>query len=353
MPAKSRKSPLLPVGSGLTCKRRPEEEWIHFPVPAIVTQEVFELADEKLSHNRKFASRNNKAHHYLLRYLVSCGACKQGSNSRTTWDGRSYYVCRGRNTPVKEKRCRSRHVPATQLDELVWDDLCKVLTHPEHITTALHRAHGGKWLPQELKARLQAVDKAIAQLERQKQRLLDAYLGGVLELAELGRKRKELDQRSGALVAQRRQLEARAQERIELTEIAHSIEKFCEQVKAGLSGATFEQKRSLVELLIDRVVVTDEEVEIRYVVPTSPEGPHHPFCHLRTDNLPLLPGLAHRRHLGEDQRGHPGASSSPPRARSSTQRRDRRLQVGEEHWRRRSAATTQASRSRVVNATYW
>ena len=114
--------------------------------------------------------------------------------------------------------------------------------------------------------------------------------GGVLELAELGRKRKELDQHSGALAAQRRQLEARAQKRIELTEIAHSIEKFCEQVNSGLSGATFEQKRSLVELLIDRVVVTDEEVEIRYVVPTSPDGPHHPFCHLRTDYQDSFPG---------------------------------------------------------------
>jgi site-specific DNA recombinase len=40
-----------------------------------------------------------------------------------------------------------------------------------------------------------------------------------------------------------------------------------------------------VELLIDRVIVSDEEVEIRYVVPTSPEGPHQPFCQLRTDYL--------------------------------------------------------------------
>jgi len=46
----------------------------------------------------------------------------------------------------------------------------------------------------------------------------------------------------------------------------------------------------LVELLIDQVVVTDEEVEIRYVIPTSPEGPHHPFCHFRTDYLDSLPG---------------------------------------------------------------
>jgi site-specific DNA recombinase len=43
-----------------------------------------------------------------------------------------------------------------------------------------------------------------------------------------------------------------------------------------------------VELLIDQVLLTNKEVEIRYVIPTSPEGPHLPFCHLRTDYLVLL-----------------------------------------------------------------
>jgi hypothetical protein len=65
-------------------------------------------------------------------------------------------------------------------------------------------------------------------------------------------------------------------------------------VSAGLDGATFEQRRKLVELLVDRVIVTDEEVEIRYVIPTSLESEHVRFCHLRSDyfNYPPL-----RQHL--------------------------------------------------------
>src|SRR5437764_13026443 len=136
--------------------------------------------------------------------------------------------------------------------------------------------------------------EAITHLERQKRRLLDAYLGGVLELPELERKRNELDGRFDTLLAQKRQLEASARERVELAKIADSIEQFCKQVKEGLSNAIFEQKRALVELLIDQVVVADEQVEIRYVVPTSPEGPHYPFCQLRTDYLLLLQDLAQR-----------------------------------------------------------
>ena len=39
----------------------------------------------------------------------------------------------------------------------------------------------------------------------------------------------------------------------------------------------------IIELLVDRVVVKDTEVEIRYVIPTSPSSEHVHFCHLRTD----------------------------------------------------------------------
>lgn len=142
------------------------------------------------------ALRNNKSHRHLLRTLVSCGACRQGSSARTTWDSHSYYVRRGHHEIVAEQRCRARHAPAGQRDELVWQDLCEVLTHPEYIKTALRRAHGGEWLPEELKASLVGVEKAIAQAERQDKRLLDAYLGGVVELDEFERKRKELKGRN-------------------------------------------------------------------------------------------------------------------------------------------------------------
>jgi site-specific DNA recombinase len=64
------------------------------------------------------------------------------------------------------------------------------------------------------------------------------------------------------------------------------VEDYCRRVSEALEGASFEQKRRLIELLIDRVIVTEAEVEIRYVIPTSASGEHTRFCHLRTNYLP-------------------------------------------------------------------
>ena len=44
-----------------------------------------------------------------------------------------------------------------------------------------------------------------------------------------------------------------------------------------------ERKRQLVELLVDRVLVADGEVEIRYAIPLSPASERVPFCQLRKD----------------------------------------------------------------------
>ena len=166
------------------------------------------------------------------------------------------------------ERCTARYIPAGQLDELVWADLCALLTDPAQVTRALARAQGGAWLPQELQARQATIGQALGQLERQ-QRLLDAYLAEVIALAELERKRQDLDRRRATLLAQQRQLDAAARQKLELGTVADGIDAFCQTVLAGLATATFAERRQLAELLIDRVVVTDGQVEIRYVLPTQ------------------------------------------------------------------------------------
>jgi hypothetical protein len=63
-----------------------------------------------------------------------------------------------------------------------------------------------------------------------------------------------------------------------------------------LDQLTFAQRRQLVELLIDHVIVTHDQVEIRSVVPTGLKGETTPFCHVRLDYLNLPPLLIYRRN---------------------------------------------------------
>jgi site-specific DNA recombinase len=147
-PARRRKSALEPIGKGMSTTARPSQEWITVPVPALVAAEQFEGVQRRLAANQQNARRST-THPYLLRGLVSCGVCRLACTgvTRTASDTRyRYYRCLGKRARVSSGRlqpCPARFIPASQLDELVWADLCAVLQRPELVTQAVERAHSG------------------------------------------------------------------------------------------------------------------------------------------------------------------------------------------------------------------
>jgi transposase len=211
-----------------------------------------------------------------------------------------------------EGRCPARYIPAQALDDLVWQDLCEVLTHPDSLAHALERAQAGAWLPRELQARRAQLEQGRRHLQRQLERLGDAYQVGAMPLREYQQRRQTLESQLAALERRQQHLEARVDQGQAIAQVMTSMEGFCARVGQGLGLATFAQRRQLVELLIDRIIVTDGEVEIHYVIPTTPASEHVRFSHLRTNYLLLLSPVAQRRDLGGDPHGaaRTGAPSS-------------------------------------------
>jgi len=339
-PSRTRRSALLPVGRrGSTRHRADPAQWIAVGrVPALITQEQFDRAAERLVYNRQMARRNNRVHPYLLRGLVSCGHCRHSCMGRQRPPAYAYYLCRTkaqRRYLAPGERCPARYIPARALEELVLADLCCVLEHPDMIAEAMERARGGHWLPQEWQARRANLQRGRASLGQQIERLTEAYLAGVVGLGEYERRRREAEARLLALEQQEQALLADAERHSETVTLATHADVFCQRVRDGLATADFERKRALIELLVDRVVVTDSAVEIRYVFPTGPEGERAPFCRLRTDYLEALlaaqpswrvRGLLRRARghepdgpLGSDVRLHRGAGACLGRRRQRGQ----------------------------------
>jgi site-specific DNA recombinase len=114
-----------------------------------------------------------------------------------------------------------------------------------------------------------------------------------------------LEERQEAMVARLRELEASLDHQQELVAMAEGMESFCQRVKLGLEQATFEHRRQLIELLLDRVIVTQDEVEIRYVIPTSPQGEYSRFYQLRIAYCRAIPPLAWSGVLAGPPARHP------------------------------------------------
>lgn len=286
-PVVNRRSSLRPVGQTKWryVEQSPEHWLLVAQMPALVTQEQLRQVQEKLSHHQRCARRNNHTHDYLLRARVSCGHCQLTATGRTQ-GAHSYYVCKGKGPAIwsrREEKCPGRLIPGARLDELVWHDLCEVLEHPASLRYALARAHGGYWEPDHLRKRRAQLQAGQLHLQRQLERLTEAYLSSVVPLAEYQRRLQDLEQQAQSLQQTESQLDADSLQQSEVAILAQSIEDFAARVRGSLEQANFEQKRQLVELLIDRVIVSDHKVEIRYVIPTTPDSEQTRFCHLRTD----------------------------------------------------------------------
>jgi site-specific DNA recombinase len=100
----------------------------------------------------------------------------------------------------------------------------------------LERAQMGAWLPQALQARRQTLRDVLAQLERQQARLLDVYLAEVIEREEFERRRKEVTQTQRGLTQQLRQLDAQAQQHVNVAALAQGLETFCQRMQPTLDN---------------------------------------------------------------------------------------------------------------------
>jgi site-specific DNA recombinase len=101
------------------------------------------------------------------------------------------------------------------------------------IAHAMERARGGHWLPQELQARQANLRRGRAALGQQRERLTDAYLAGVIPLAEYERRRRDADNRLQALDRQEHELVQDTERQDETAGLAAHAKAFCQRVREG------------------------------------------------------------------------------------------------------------------------
>jgi site-specific DNA recombinase len=122
---------------------QPPEEWTLIAVPALVSEETFELAQARLQENKRFARHNTKELTLLQGILVcrQCGYSCYRTCTRTSNKRISYYRCIGQDNwrHVGGRVCQSHPIRADELDELVWNEVRRLLEDPELVHAEIDR----------------------------------------------------------------------------------------------------------------------------------------------------------------------------------------------------------------------
>jgi site-specific DNA recombinase len=264
-------------GNGRSRVARPQADWIAVAVPAIVNADLWRMAQEQLARNRERAQRNNTKHHYLLRGLLVCGHC--GRRLVGTWsgiDGR--YICSARYPRTTAWACDGRSLSMPRVEQQVWDYIRPLLSDPELLRRHFEASRGDPAVDSRDEREQVRLERQIAAAGREVQRLIDAYQGGVIELAELQERRQRSDEHTRFLRQRVDEIEQQRRGREQELRLVQGLEVFCASIQDALVDPSFAIKQQILQLVIDRIVVEDTRIVIKHIIPVEPVGlrPCHP-----------------------------------------------------------------------------
>jgi site-specific DNA recombinase len=262
-----------------TCRvERPREEWIPIPAPAIVDEDTHRRAQVQLERNAELSFRNNKKYSYLLRCLLTCESCglaMHGVTNRSLHQAtRRYYQCAGKNpiSTAREHKCLQTSAKIEELDAAVWDHVKELMRDPKRLLEQFENyANLASEGEEKERTEAKALEAHLKRLTREEARLIDAYQTEIINLQELKERRQKVAERRKAITDQHEQQARLRRQTAQAREVLKDLQAFCERISTRIEEATFEEKQSILQLLIERIIVGEDTLEIRHVIPL--DGP--------------------------------------------------------------------------------
>jgi site-specific DNA recombinase len=259
-------------------RRRPEQDWIGVPVPALVEQHVFDEVQTQLLKNRQRTAGQAK-HPYLLRGLLFCTTCGRKMWGRCLDPGkryeRRYYTCNTSDDLAARgaERCPRRPVRADDVEPVVWEDLARWLLEPEQLAAQLEAQRDKiRTVLDAYAAEQRRSERQMRALTQAIERLVDAYQAGAIGLDELKARRERLDETKRKCQATLTHLEQQHQQAQAQGHVIDELRGLKERLQRGLDRCGWEDRRAIVELLVERVDVADAKLVVHYIVPLSRSG---------------------------------------------------------------------------------
>jgi len=272
-------APGSPRGRAIVMEN-PRAEWIPVAVPRLIEDAVFARVQQRIEANRRFARRRLRRSAYLLKGLLKCGRCghsftgfttvaRPKSGSRTE---HTYYKCNRRSSEAVnrlELRCTNDVLRCDGVDEVVWATVRDLLLDGKALAQELNAWLARTATKESADERLELSTARATELKRQRERLLDAFQSGALELQDLQPRKAAIDERLEAVEEEQAQLRSWALRQELAKQQVASARGVVERLRDRLQEATFEVKQAILRLVVERVVATGRWLEIHLALPVS------------------------------------------------------------------------------------
>ena len=254
-------------------RERPRQDWIEIPVPALVDEQTFELAQERLAENQRFSSRNTKEP-TLLQGVLVCAQCDYAYYRTSTQTSKRkiyYYRCLGSDDfRHRGKRvCTNRPVRQDYLDELIWKHVVQMLEDPQLIRTEIDRRAQQIQDSKPTLIRKETLVKELTRTQKGIDHLLDAYQESLLPLEELRRRIPHLRKKEASVKAELQTLETKTVDQEKYRELAETLEGFLGRLRQSAASLNVLDRRHILRLVVKEILVGPDTITIKHSIPVS------------------------------------------------------------------------------------
>ena len=263
---------------------RPRNEWIPVPVPSIVSREIWEAAQRITVANRLNHIRNVR-HDYLLSGILYCWCGSRMSAGQTSNQRIRYYACQrkfpwrhpvGKSIDESASGCPSRYVRQDQADQIVWARLANRLANPDLFVAELRGRRLDPCEIQRTESRVSEIESHIENARTRRFKIARLAVDDRITESEAEHLLRDEKTRISTLEVELHEAKATLvslQHDFQSVATMYEVAKDLSRRMSTPETLTSEQKRRLVRLLIERVVVQQNGDLIVYgAFPVDPDG---------------------------------------------------------------------------------
>jgi len=256
---------------------RPRAEWIEVPVPALVSEEMFALAQEQLEKNKRHSPRRT-IEPTLLQGILVCEQCGYGLYRTSTYTSKqklNYYRCIGSDgyRRLNGPLCTNRPIRQDYLDEFVWNEIIRLLDDPGLIQAEIDRRRDAARSADPLRKRAEELRREQARVEKSSERLLTAYQEGLVTLPQLRQRMPTLQKQTQAVESELQSLKMAAMDESKYLQLAESLTVFRTKLRSRADALDVVARQQILRLVVKEVLVGTDRITIRHSIPIPQSGP--------------------------------------------------------------------------------
>ena len=254
-------------------QRRPRKDWIEISVPAVISCETFEFAQERLQENKRLSSRNTKEP-TLLQGLLACQECGYSvyrTSTRTSKRKIYYYRCIGSDNYRHPggRVCNNKPIRQDYLDELIWKHIIELLQDPDLIRAEINNRMQRIMKSDPTKRRRENITKELIRVQKALDKLLDAYQENLISISELRERIPKLRKKESTLKNELQSLDVKTFNQARIQKLEITLGTFLNRLEKSAETTCVEERQKILRVLVKEILVNKNSVIINHSIPIT------------------------------------------------------------------------------------